>query len=357
MSGMSTFSEAKVKRQAAGSSVGGQFAVKANSAPGVSLTPVASAMPGGAGNDEFARRRQEYLERGYVPASGGRSRSGSIYEVERRDEWWDEMYDRAEIVKDGAEHTKMPDDWSPSMGTGQALSGRRRTYRKRYDGPDVSLRMPSATAIRSFSKANKGRTFDIPVQAEGKGGSTVTGYVRVTQTAPGKWSTQALNMPPKVAAKVGEAVNAVLESRRPTTALLEAGDLLERRRQRAELSGAKMEQATNSRFITGYGYNKAAGEIVVEMGERRYGYKVPEGVFNAMKSSRSAGEAYNNLIRKNPDVERFETKQCDVCGRWWNADRSHECGGQKPPRKTHTLYSKRLQRRAQRKAERSAVPA
>jgi hypothetical protein len=72
----------------------------------------------------------------------------------------------------------MPDDNTPSMHTGQATSGHRRTHRMNYGNKDIQLRMPSATAIRRFSQDKGNPTFDVPVSVSVKGGAPVQGWVR-----------------------------------------------------------------------------------------------------------------------------------------------------------------------------------
>lgn len=324
-----------LEHRAAGSPGGGQFTGRRNSAPTTNLVVVDSVEMA-----EFIRRRQEQLAAdGYAPAVAGRSMAGSPLDRSQIETWWDEQFRRSEIRAEGPSYLQMPDDYTPQRSKGRALSGHRRTYRKLYKGAGIAVRMPSATAIRRFSEENGHETFDIPVQAEGNAGTVIAGHVRVTQVAPGKWSTQSIGMPPKAAAKISEAVNAILESRRPSLALREAGDLLERRRERAAQTGARMQQVERSTWINSAGYNREAGEMVVDLAGRRYSYKVPEGVYEAFTVARSPGAAYNELVKGR---DRTPVASCDVCRRAYNPDRGHACVGHRPASSTLKVHNERV---------------
>ena len=134
----------------------------------------------------------------------------------------------------------------------------RRTHRMAYVGENVALRMPSVSAINSFSDANgigkaKGETFDVPVSAQFPGGQ-IDGWVRVAPGEDGTWATQGLGFTAEQSAYVAESVQCVLESRRPSRALADAGDLLERRRQRAAELGTTL-QPMRSSWIKDVGYD------------------------------------------------------------------------------------------------------
>jgi hypothetical protein len=297
---------------------GGQFAGRVNSRPTDQLSPddMQSSL------DALIQRRARLIEEGYAPASAGPSIGSAPRSTEGIDSWWEELYRRAEL-HDGSSYLQMPDDYTPGGTTGRALSGKRRTHRILYEGSGIALRMPSATAVRRFSQEQGGQTFDIPVQAEGQGGQIYSGYARVTQEAPGKWTVDAMGMPPQVAWKVSESVASVLEARRPSAALHDVGDLLQRRRERIARAGARIETATNSSWVAGMGYNAAAGEMVITLGNRTYGYQVPERVFHQVKNAYSAGAAYNKLVKNH--APRVEIDQCSDCQRWFNTADSHSC--------------------------------
>lgn len=99
--------------------------------------------------------------------------------------------------------------------------------------------MPSATAIRGFAeRTGQGATFDVTVSGK-VDGKELTGWARVRQTSPGVWSARILGEPES---PLGEAVSSVLEARRVTHALRNAGDLVQRHRKRAAPSARACRQ-------------------------------------------------------------------------------------------------------------------
>lgn len=313
---MSTIDSSGNIHKGAGAPGAGRFDGRVNTPPTDGLAP---NIPGSIST--LLRRRTELIAAGYAPATAGPSAGTVPRSTAGITTWWEEHFRRAE-VNDHESYVQMPDDYNPGSSSGNALSGKRRTHRILYEGAGIALRMPSATAIRRFSAAQGHQTFDVPVEAEGQGGQVVSGYVRVTQEAPGKWSVDALGMPPHVAWKVSESVASVLEARRPSRALKDIGDLLQRRRERVARAGVQMTAADNSSWVSAMGYNAAAGEMVITLGTRTYGYRVSEQVFQRVKNSYSAGSAYNQLVKGSP---RVEVDQCGVCGRWFNVMAGHTC--------------------------------
>jgi len=313
---------------------GGQFAGRVNAAPNTHLADDATE----ASITELLRRRAELIKAGYAPATAGPSLGTGPTSTDGIDTWWDEHFRRSE-VRDGAGYNQMPDDFTPGMSAGRALSGRRRTHRMLYDGASIRLRMPSASAVKRYSASIDHATFDVPVQAEGLSGQVVSGFVRVTQEAPGKWTVTALNMPPQVAAKVSESVASVLEARRPSLALTEIGDLLQRRRERIARAGVRLDGVENSSWVNAMGYNDAAGEMIVTLGTRTYGYKVSAQVYHQVKNAFSAGAMYNRLVKGAP---RVQVDQCTGCGRWFNTDAGHTCMQHRQPTGTVRPYLDRV---------------
>ena len=172
---------------------------------------------------------------------------------ERADRWWDTQASIAEWAGEGAAFPKMPGDWTPRRTVGTADSGLRRTHRMTYSGNGFSLRMPSATSIRSFSAAGRG-AFDVPVDAVDERGRAITAWIRAVQHKPGHWSVSGLGFGGVTDAKVSEAVASVLESRRPTRALRQAGDLIEKHRQRLADRGEELQRVRSS-WIAAVGYS------------------------------------------------------------------------------------------------------
>lgn len=301
----------------------GQFRAVPNDAPNGGLTPNNSVAA------FLERKRQALLERGFVPATPGRSIAGSPRNAGRADEWWNEALMRAEVRLDGKDIPQMPDDNTPSQGQGRSLVGRRRTYRKLYQSGEIAVRMPSAAAIRRYSQEVGGATFDVPITAEGPAGNPISGYVRVTETRPGQWNVAPVNLPRGAEAKVAEAVNAVLEARRPTFALTDvehAGGLLARARERRAASGVQLADI-DSGWIRGAGYNDETGEVVLDLQGRRYAYEVPRGVYEYVMQAPSPGRAYNELIKGS--YPSHPVTKCTRCDRSYREATPHACTAQR----------------------------
>jgi hypothetical protein len=264
-----------------------------------------------------ADRFAALTEAGYVPAVATRaisdpSRAGG------RDEWWSEQFVTAEYGHDAGDYAQMPDDFTPSMGGGQALTGNRRTHRMCYSGAGVKVRMPSATSIKRFDKQTNS-TFDIPVSATFDGGS-VQGWVRVSRSGD-RWEASGLGFPDSADAQVAEAVSAVLEARQPSLALARVGDLAERRRARIEAAGTPVVPLDSS-WIEGVAYEDDSSTLVVQTKVgRTYGYSATRDTYEAVAGAMSPGAAYNKLVK---GTSRAPVQRCGGCGRFVT-DSGHEC--------------------------------
>jgi hypothetical protein len=292
---------------------GGQWSARAYAEPDLDL----SAVP--AVTDVAAQRLADLADLGYVPALALRTDIDPKVAA-RRGDWWDGHFASAEYGHSAGAYRQMPDDFTPGRTGGAALSGHRRTHRMCYSGSGISVRMPSATSVRRFSAEQAG-TFDVPVSAE-LGGSTVQGWVRVTRTGD-RFHTTALGFPGGSDAHVAEAVCAVLEARRPSMALREAGDLLERRRARLEAAGTPL-QPVNSSWIASVGFEDESGTMVVatKRGDT-YGYAVEHTTFDRVVGSSSPGRAYNELVKGRTD--RKQVARCEACARFTTAGAPHQC--------------------------------
>ena len=234
-------------RQPKGAITGGQFATRTNAESDLDIF---SDEPQRIDPSEFMRARTLQLQTmGFVPVATAPMlvdpRSSG-----HRNEWWNRHFAAAEYGNPEGGYAQMPDDWTPERSGGNSLMGNRRTHRMAYVGENVALRMPSVSAIKSFSDANvigkaKGETFDVPVSAQFPGGQ-IDGWVRVARGEDGTWATQGLGFTAEQSAYVAESVQCVLESRRPSRALADAGDLLERRRQRAAELGTPLQPMRSS---------------------------------------------------------------------------------------------------------------
>ena len=286
-------------------------------------------------------RREMLAAAGYVePAriSAGIDPNTTAY----RREWWDHTFMLGEYGDARGDYPQMPDDYTPSMTTGRSLEGNRRTHRMCYRGIGVALRMPSATSIKRYAANEGSATFDVPVSASYPAGS-VTGWVRVTRGADGAWATRGLGFSPEDSAYVAEGVQAVLEARRPSRALQEVGDLLDRRRARAAALGTRVEVA-NSQWIKRLGYDKSTSTMVMVTGRSLYGFTVPPEVYQAMSESHAPGRIYNEVIKGR--ARRVEVRECPRCHRYSTARTGHRCPPREGPRNLVGVEVNRLHRQA-----------
>lgn len=324
-------------RQPKGIPIGGQFASKVN--PEATLDLAADALP----LESVARFMDERVDalrsHGFVPATTAPLLVDPRSSAHRK-EWWDRHMAAGEFNHPEGGYAQMPDDWTPSRTLGaSSISGLRRTHRMAYVGDEVAIRMPSATSIKSFAAANvsgkgPGETFDVPVSAQFPGGQ-IDGWVRVAKGADGTWATQGLGFTAEQSAYVAESVQCVLESRRPSRALREAGDILERRRQRAAELGAPVTPITST-WIKGAGYDKVTGTMVIttdtKSGPKTYGYDVPIAAFQSVATSPAPGRTFNQIIRGK--ATPVTVKDCEKCGNFY-ATATHRCRVKASTRKSY----------------------
>ncbi|TDP89540.1 KTSC domain-containing protein [Leucobacter luti] len=327
-----------------------------------------------AGMGDAAEQRKAIiaqLERvGYAHASTVESATNPSF-TEGIDVWWQQHYERMEQQPEGHHAYKiMPDDYTPGMTDGHALSGHRRTHRMNYHGAGVNLRMPSATAIRRFSKENKRQTFDLPIEME-HGGGRISGYVRVTEGAGGAWDVQALGFPDHVSKnRAAESVACVLEARRPSLALKDAelhfanvrranqearargeavtvvegkSALQQLQIDRVARAGAQMQAPAVPSFIKGVGFERATNTMTLTMkGSRTYSYEVPRQVYEEILRSGSPGRAYNELVKNR--AERVQVDRCQKCRRVTRSGVQHTCpAAPKIPRARRNAFRSKVQ--------------
>ena len=260
----------------------------------------------------FARRAELLEGAGYVPAIVIPSTSDPRSSTRAR-EWWD----RARI--------------SAEYGTGipqmqDLVDGP--VQRRAYGNDRIKLRMPAVSAIRAAAAANPG-TFDIPVSMSLGGAKPVQGWVRATPGPGGAWDIATLGGDGPAAAELAEAVTAVLESRRPTLALAQAGNLLESRarrmaeKRRTAASEGVLMKGVNSSFISEVGYDPASETLATRIGARIYGHRVPREVFEVMKEAENPGIAFNRLVRGRS--QGVAVTQCPSCRRFHSPLSEHAC--------------------------------
>ena len=311
MRGMTNTSSAWAARQAA-RDVDGKYSEMGHAEPSLEL-------PASAPTSNWARRREELSGAGYLPAIATRA-SIDPATAEYREQWWDEHFAGGEYAHQDGTFPKMPDDNSPSMGLGGALSGHRRTYRKAYTGGGTTLRMPSAASIRRFASDPKNRTFDIPVALTAPDGSQVSGWVRVSG-AGHTWDAHALGFVGTDQHAVGEAVASVLEARRPEAALAAAGDLIAKHKARVAQQGV-VPAPVKSSWIQGMAFDGATSTMVMTTNGRQYGYAVDREEFEAVRDSYSPGRVFGRLIKNTG--RRVEINDCPRCGRFYSTA-THTC--------------------------------
>lgn len=274
----------------------------------------------GIGSEQAKTRFEMLAACGFVPAASATGRNTGVAD------WWEKAYSTAEIgAEDGTTYVKMTD--SSGSGTGNALDGTKRLQRRTYRGGALSVRMPSASAIRRFAADHDGETFDIPVSMT-EDGSEQTAWVRVTRTGS-RWAASPVGLKGEAGAKMAEAVSATLEARQVTVGMAQAGDLLARRRARQPRYGAETVDLSGqgSGWVTGASYHD--GQLTVVMGDRAYGYQVDHSVYERLINSTSPGTTYNALIksRSTDEVPRVGVNRCSGCGRFSSATTAHVCPG------------------------------
>jgi len=324
-------------RNPKGQPTGGQFATKSNPESDVDLGGAEPSSDDHEALDAFIERRRAALAKlGYVQPTVAPNIVNPRSTAHRR-EWWKNNFAAAEYGNPNGSYAQMPDDWTPRRSTGRSLDGLRRTHRMAYVGAGVTLRMPSATSIKAFSNASvegkrPGETFDLPVSAQFPGGE-ISGWVRVSRGADGTWATQGLGFTPEQAAYVAESVQCVLESRHPSRALADAGDLLDRRRQRAAALGT-VAQPMRSGWIKSVGYDRATGTMMMstaaKSGPRHYGYRVPLSAFQRVAQSDRPGATFNTTIRGR--AHTVTVSECEKCGRFTADGAGHRCPPKPSPR-------------------------
>ncbi|KQO98695.1 hypothetical protein [Leifsonia sp. Leaf264] len=297
-----TLTQPRVSAGAAGGH-GGEWGNKHQSQANISLRP---------NPDARDARRRALIDDGYQPA-----RITDYDGFSSAADWWVSHLALSETRKKGA-YPKLPETNSASG---------RRTVVQRYAGPQVSIQMPSAAAIKKFSYDNGG-TFDVPVTGTFPGGS-VSGWVRVTQNALNEWSVQGLGFPDDNHQLVAEAVSAVLESRRPKAALADAGNLITRRMARFSAGGVRLEQpAASSTFIEAQAYDRDRSILAIKIRGKLYGYRAHEDDYRKFGNATSVGSAYNRLVRGG---HRVDVVECRSCHRFSVAEATHRCPSKHMP--------------------------
>lgn len=306
-------------RQPKGTNTGGQYAAVEHSEASVDLTSDVDDVP-----SERDLRLATLRVGGYVPAVVSSANF-------KQDGWWRRHALLAERNHPDGDRPAMASVWSVREDGAPPVP--RRSHVMSYANDQVSIRMPSITSIREFSLARTGakepgETFDVPVSAQFPGGAC-DGWVRVVAGEGGEWATQGLGFSPKQNEYVAESVQCLLESRRPSRALREVGDLLERRRLRAAMYGVPI-RPMNSSWMRGLAYEQVTGTMFLMTETQRYGFRVPQSTYLRIAQSPRPGVPFNLDVRGV--AERRVVNECEKCGRVYATDQ-HRCPLKVSPRR------------------------
>lgn len=309
----------------------------------------------------LAGRHQLLSDNGYTPAGFWLS-ARNPDQADHARTWWDQAHATAEYdPEDG--YPAIPEDWTPSGTGGNSVAGRRLTTTRSYTGGGVTVRMPSATAVRHFADT-VGSTFRVPVEASTEtrsGRKTVTCWVTCTRHGPGNWTVTPQGVTGHTGAQTSEAVASVLEARRPTTALAEAGDLIDKHRNRAAATGTRMRSPGKS-WIQKLGYNPAGRLLVMQSATGTYGYQAdPDEYQHVLDATGDDGDhigsRFNKLIKADRQRARHPVTRCTDCGRIHRADSSHRCPNHTRPDRSlvRHLWEKAYRRRGAKALEQLAA--
>lgn len=262
---------------------------------------------------------------GYVPAVA----HTTIRAAGRRDgvqTWWANHFASGEWNVPSGDYPKLPDDNTPGMHGGAALSGHRRTHRMRYHFNGVDVRMPSKTAVRRFA-AEGHRTFDVPYSVTDEWGVSHSGWMRVSGPQAGLWDVQALGVNSQNVqqlAKAREVVHATLEGRRPEMDVSDVGAILRHaRRQRAAAGVTVAPTKQDSSWIKKVGYGDNTGVMVIETDRRAYGFRVDPKLYAELRDSHSPGRTFNYEVKGKKAGVKVE--QCGSCQRYTSDMAAHHC--------------------------------
>lgn len=311
MPGMSlTTSDSAARREQYRQAATGQFGTQPRTPPG----------DGPDVRSPWQQRRDALLADGYVPAVATPTSlpPGRLDDGRR---WWAQHWASGEFGHADGDFAKMPDDETPSHLPGQSQSSTTRTYRRRYTGAGVDLRMPAVAAVKRFAAGNDGATFDVPVTITTPNG-TSQGWVRVTPGPSGQWGSQPLGFAEADADYVAESVSSVLEARQPTRSLAAARDLLARAELRRARTGTPPVPIDSS-WIRDGSYDETTGTMSLSLDGRRYGYVASREAFERVATSYSPGRTFQHEVKGQ--LDRVSVADCGSCGRVYVTSVGHTC--------------------------------
>lgn len=299
------------KRRPIGTDGAGRWAPMQNPESGVDLSP------GSSHRDSYLAAVAEGYRR--MPRAPVRSAH----------QWWGWMKHESKDPRDGRRVDRdVPVFVSPRIPTvkkDDSVIYSAGSHRMWYTGDQSTLRCPSVASIKRFQRTQPtGAPFDVPVSAHFEGGQ-IDGFVRVMTDGEGNWSTMSIGFPDEQSATVAESVHCLLESRRPSRALEETVDLMERRRRRRAEMGTRLEPVTSG-WIREMGYDPATGTMLMSVdakeGRKNYAYSVPMVEYLRVAQDPAPGRVFNQRLRRT--APRVEARECSSCGNVFVTDR-HRC--------------------------------
>lgn len=323
---MRTFPTSGQPRVPSGVPAGGRWAPKYQPAPSGQLAPEPVLDSASADyRRRVSERRSRLAAGGYVPATTMVTDSGLNRPSSSR-RWWDTAYLIAEENHPDGDYPRFEFDTTTTDRDG----AERMAHRMGYEGAGVRVRMPSVSSVRRFAAECGSGTFDVPMSMVGPDGRSHESWVRVTRGDDGTWATRALGPHSKEdASRIAESVSAVLEARRPTRALKDVGDLLERRRVKMAAVGVRPKPVTST-WVTGLGYDQASETMVMTTRREVYGYHVDRSVYSRLASAATPGSTFNEVVKGR--AKRVEVAGCGRCGRFHVAGAAHRCPTREAPR-------------------------
>lgn len=314
----------------------------------------------------IANRRAFLAETGEVPAGWVFSSTG-VQDTSNRDIWWDRARVVARYSDTGMDVPMMPDDESIQFKDGNAISGKRRTYRSRYKGYDQNdIRMPSVASINRYLDREGLDSVRIPVQFQSKDGNSAIFHVTATRNGP-EWEV-AVDFDDDIAKKSAVAAKAALERRNVSKAEWEAIDKVHVS-DYDEVAGqlepdSRYHVFNKSSAIEQVAYRKLGSELdgseygVVAIkwrgSEKPYGYRVNRAAYESLVNAPSPGRVANQLkyeldskgnkVRGEDGKLKMSSRSTDVstcpdCGAYVFAGVSHKCPGKQQVRADTTYVA------------------
>ena len=314
----------------------------------------------------IANRRKFLAETGEIQPGWIYSSTG-VQDTSNRDIWWDRSRVMARYSSDGVDVPMMPDDESIQFKDGNAISGKRRTYRARYKGfGDNDIRMPSVASVNRFLDREGIDTVRIPVQLQDDKGNSAIVNVTATRNGP-EWD-MAVDLDDPMAKQAAFVAKAALERRNVTETEWKdwknihvsdydeiTGQMDPDTRYHAFNSSSAIEQVAYRKLgneLDGSEYGVVA--IKWRGSTKPYGYRVNRASYESLVKAKSPGRIANQLkyeldskgnkVRGVDGKIKMSSRSTDVsscpdCGAYVFSGISHSCPGKKQARPDTTYIA------------------